>query len=324
MTWNERVAQVQQHGFTERQAGFLVTVMLHAGVCLMRHYEAFARMRHGQTIIDFFQSLVTRGYATANPCGHHRAHLYHLHFKPLYRAIGEPDNRHRRPTALPRAVEKLMVLDAVLADRDRTWLATEWEKVAHFTLTHQLARRDLPSLTFRAGDAETVRYFPDKLPIGLNGDRPYTFMYLATQETPMDFRGFLERHAELFRSLPSWRVRLLVPEHMRTAIPFYEAAFAEQLASPLRPALVDDLRWYFEARRAARVGPHERFDQTARAFSAPRFQALYRAWIERGDRVLDASMSPTLAEAMARKTGQLEVHVLAHRYLHLGRLVGTA
>ena len=66
------------------------------------------------------------------PVRHHRARLYHVHHKPLYRAIGEPDNRHRRPTALPRAVERLMVLDAVLADRARTWLATERDKLVAF------------------------------------------------------------------------------------------------------------------------------------------------------------------------------------------------
>ena len=31
MTWEERVDAVAAHGFTERQAGFLVTVMLHCG-----------------------------------------------------------------------------------------------------------------------------------------------------------------------------------------------------------------------------------------------------------------------------------------------------
>ena len=36
MTWDERVSNVAQRGFTERQAAFLVTVMLHAGVCLRR------------------------------------------------------------------------------------------------------------------------------------------------------------------------------------------------------------------------------------------------------------------------------------------------
>ncbi len=111
-----------------------------------------------------------RGYATARRCGHHNARLYHIHYKPLYRAIGEPNNRHRRPTALPRAIERLMVLDAVLADRERTWLATEQDKLAHFTLTHRIPRQDLPVADVPGERSETVRYFPDKLPIGLDPD----------------------------------------------------------------------------------------------------------------------------------------------------------
>jgi len=51
---------------------------------------------------------------------------------------------------------------------------------------------------------------------------------------------------------------------------------------------------------------------------------LYRAWIEQGDRVLDAVVSPTLATAIARQTGKFEGRVLAHRYLHLAPLAGTA
>ena len=123
MTLQERVARVQLHGFTERQAGFLVTVMLHSGVCLPRHYETFAGIAHGQKTADFFDGLVARGYATWNACGHHRARLVHVQHKRLYTAIGEPNNRHRRPMMLPRAVERLMLLDAVLADRKGTWLA---------------------------------------------------------------------------------------------------------------------------------------------------------------------------------------------------------
>jgi hypothetical protein len=325
MTWDQRVAQVRLHGFTDRQAAFLVTVMLHAGVCLGRHYCSFARIAYGQKMHDFFQSLLARGYATARGCGHHKARLYHIHHKPLYRAIGEPNNRHRRATTLPRAIERLMVLDAVLADRDRNWLATEQDKVSYFTLTYRIPRQDLPSLTFRAEHAETVRYFPEKLPIGRHEDgRTYVFLYLVMRDLPIDFRAFLERHAELLRALPAWTVRLLVPRHKTDAIPLYEAAFHEQLASPLRPSLLDDVRWYFRARRSPPKGAHQRFDQAVRAFGAPRFQALYRAWLERGDPVLDATMSTTLADAIARKTGQLECHVLPHRYVHLFPLVGTA
>jgi hypothetical protein len=274
---------------------------------------------------DFFQALLARGYATARACGHHKARLYHIHYKPLYRAIGESNNRHRRPTALPRAIERLMLLDAVLADRERTWLATEQDKLAYFTLTHRVPRRDLPSLTFRAADAETVRYFPEKLPIGLDPDgRTHIFLYLVTRDVPIDFRGFLERHAEVLRALPAWVVRLLVPCHKADAIPIYQAAFREQVGSPLRPAVLEDLRWYFHARRTPPRGPHERFDQAVRAFGAPRFRALYRAWLEGGEPVLDATLSPTLADAVTRETGKLECHVLPYRYVHLFPLVGTA
>src|SRR5437870_2025546 len=228
MTWEERVAKVRLHGFTDRQAAFLVTVMLHAGVCLGRHYCNFSRIAYGRKMHDFFQSLLARGYATARACGHHKARLYHIHYKPLYRAIGEPNNRHRRPTALPRAIERLMLLDAVLADRDRTWLATEQDKLAFFTLTHRIPRQDLPSLTWRKADAETTRFFPDKLPVGLGADgRTHIFSYLVTRDTPRAFRAFLERHAELLRALPAWTLRLLVPRHKTAAIRVYQSAFRE-------------------------------------------------------------------------------------------------
>lgn len=325
MTWEERVSSVAQQGFTERQAAFLVTVMLHAGVCVRRQYCAFARIGYGQVVCDFFGSLVDRGYASPHRCGSPRWRVFHVHHKGLYKAIGEPHNRHRKPMAVARAVERLMVLDTVLTDRQRTWLATERDKLTYFTLTHRIPRQDLPSLTFRAEDSETVRYFPEKLPIGLDADgRTHVFVFVLVQDLPIDFRSFLERHAELLRALPAWTIRLLVPAPKRTAIGLYEAAFQEHLASPLRPSVVDDLRWYFDARRRRRAGAEERFDQAVKAFSAPRFQALYRAWMERGDPVLEATQSATLADAVARGTGRLECHVLPHQYTYLSPLVGTA
>src|SRR5207244_4769780 len=129
----ERVHAVTALGFLERHARFLVMVLLHAGVCLGRQYCTFAGIRRGQVVHDFFTDLVARGFATAYPRAHGSTHLYHLHGKKLYAAIGEPNSRFRRPTPLARAVERLMVLDAVLASPELTWLATEQEKVSHFT-----------------------------------------------------------------------------------------------------------------------------------------------------------------------------------------------
>ena len=326
MTWDERVDAVvaQARGVTDRQAAFLVTVMLHAGVCMDRHYCTFAHIAHGQKTTDFFRRLVDRGYATAHSCRNNSARLFHIQHKPLYAAIGDPDSRHRKPTPLARAIERLMVLDAVLADRGRTWLATEQDKLTHFTLTHRIPRQDLPSLTFRSEDSETVRYFPDKLPIGVDLEGAYTFIYIVTRPGPVDFRAFLERHAELLRALRTWTIRLLVPRHFARVLGVYRAAFREQLAMPLRPTNLDDLRWYFHARQAASRSSEERFDQAARAFRAPRFRALYRAWLERGEPVLDATLSAVLADKIERQVGQLECHVLPHHYLDLSPLVGTA
>jgi len=325
MTWAERVGAVEAHGFTPRQAAFLTTLMLHSGVCLGRHYCTFGRIAYGQKMHDFFASLLARKVATVHPTGHNRAFVYHVHYRPLYEAIGDPDNRHRKPMALARAIENLMVLDGVLDDRQLTWLATETDKVTYFTARRPVPREDLPSVTFRGASAQTTRYFVHKLPIGVSSDEPTTvFLYLMTRPSPIEFRAFLEHHAELLRGLPAWTVRLLIPRHLSKATGLYTAAFLEQLAMPLRPETRDELRWYFEARASGQGTRDARFLRATEAFGAPRFQALYRVWQERGDQVVQAAVSPSLADVIARGVGRLECHVLAHRYRHLSPLLATA
>lgn len=75
------VKAVAEFGFTERQARFLVTVMLHSGACLLRQYTAFAGIVHGQKTRKFFHKLVSRGYAKAYPCRHNRGRVYHVQYK---------------------------------------------------------------------------------------------------------------------------------------------------------------------------------------------------------------------------------------------------
>ena len=334
MTFEARVSAVVAEQFTERQARFLVTVMLHSGVCMIRQYCTFANIVYGQTARDFFARLVARSLATVYHCAHRRARMFHIHHRRLYTAIGEPHNRFRKPTPIGRAIERLMLLDAVLASQHLGWLATERDKLAHFTilLGTQLRREDLPRLTFGDDGKTTVRYFPDKLPIGLDPDgRTHVFVYLVTRTAPVDFRAFLHRHAELLRALPRWTVRLLIPPHFAKAAEAYVSACRQELASPLRPATVEDLRWFFEQQRtwsdaAADVRGRDavRYQQVRRAFGAPRFRALYRTWLREGPRVLDAAVSPVLADAINRGTGRVECLALPRAYLHLSPLVGTA
>jgi hypothetical protein len=321
----DQIFALTDFGFTQRQAGFLVQVMQHAGVCLMRQYCVYAKIPHGVVVRNFFGGLVARRFATAYACArHNRGRIYHLHHKALYRAIGEPGSRLRRPAVLARARERLMLLDAVLAEPAVHWLGAEPEKVRHFLLTcsSRLRREDLPLLTFHGEANSTVRYFPDRVPIGLDREQDrHVFLYLVTRYLPGDFRMFLLRHAELFRALPRWVVRLLVPRPLQPAVGVYREAFRDELMSPFSPALVDELRTYFVLRRAADRQPdtvrRPDYAEANRRFRHPRFRALYRDWCLRGDAALYAARSPVIADAVTRGTACLECRVLPHVYGHL-------
>ena len=247
-------------GFTERQARFLVHVLVFSGVFLERQYRAFTGLAHGQKTHDFLAKLVTAGYATPiTPGALHRGRLYHVQYKPLYEAIGEPNNRHRKAASLGRFVERLMLLDAVLADPRYGWLGTEQDKRTYFreALEQDLPDDWYPHLTFGTGAEKTTRFFPDKLPIGvpLKGERRHVFLYLATREVPTDFRVFLLRHADLLKSVDEWTIRVLLPRRFRKAAALYRYAVRDAFMMPLTPDEVEELDWYFRARRGEVVCP---------------------------------------------------------------------
>ena len=147
--------------------------MLHSGVFVGREYAAFAGITHGQKVHDFIEKLLVRRFVTPIELGSTgRTRIFHVHHKPLYAAIGEPDNRNRRRVTIDRAIERLMVLDGVLADRSVTWLGSEREKRHYFKqhLGDRFRDDEYPRLVFGKRPNVTVRYFPDKLPIGHDGD----------------------------------------------------------------------------------------------------------------------------------------------------------
>ena len=102
----------------------------------------------------------------------------------------------------------------------------------------------------------------------------------------------------------------------------------DEIATPLQRATLDELQWYFGQRQQAVRTPaiiaDARVQRAQDAFASPRFRVLYRTWLHMGDAALQATLSPVLAEALARRSGQLECHVLPHPYQHLAPLVGTA
>src|SRR5438128_12131575 len=187
MTSEDRVKAVAKFGFTERQARFLVTVMLHSGVCLLRQYTAFAGIVHGQKTRKFFAKLVGRGYAMAYPCRHNRGRVYHLHHKPLYRAIGQTDSRHRRPLSTARVVDGLELLDALLAVPSVMWLVTSEEKQVHLSSLVGISPAEAERLTRPEGACKAARGVHDRMPIGIDLTGRWVLPYVATGDQLEDF-----------------------------------------------------------------------------------------------------------------------------------------
>jgi hypothetical protein len=197
-------------------------------------------------------------------------------------------------------------------------------------LQGQVELREFPRLTFGSGARSTIRYFPDKLPIGIQRDKwdEHVFLYLVTSPVPMDFRLFLLRHDELLRFLVRWTIRVLVPEPFARAIRQFGHAAREQLATPIPPASAEELEWFFRERQRRQEDPSgppdDRFRQALSLFRAPRFRALYRHWQQDGRSAIWDAQSPILRDALARQQGQVKFVRLAHQYFHLSSLVGVA
>jgi hypothetical protein len=330
MTCDERTHAVAKiGGFTERQARFLVTVMLHAGVCVPRQYATFCGIVHGQKTRKFFAKLVRLGLASMYDCRHNRARIYHLHQKALYRAIGQAESRLRRPLTLGHAIQRLMVLDAIVTSPELVWLGTAEEKAAHLMALAAINPAELPHMIIGDGDKRTTRYFPERLPIGIHPDGRGELVYLVTDATLDEFRVFLERHAPVLRALRAWMLRIVVPPDLPKIGQRAKQVVWNQLLTPLRAEVIDELRWYF-ARARTHPAPSrcsdldERFFQAREVFSAPRFKALYRVWKQDGDRALAELGSAALNDAVTAASGQVETLELGHRYGHLSPLVSVA
>ena len=324
MTAHERVRIIVEFGFTERQARFLELVMRHAGLCVPRQYARLAGIAHGGAKCNaFFDKLVRRGCAVRSDCLHNRARLYHVYHKPLYQAIAQCESRFRRPVPARRAVERLMLLDAVLASPDLNWLTTDAEKVSYLAeLTPPETADDSPKSSPDVASQRLGRPFSSAFPIGIAASGQAVVFYLATVPWTDEFRSFFQAHTGFLRRVPSWTLRLVFPRPLDRVYHAYQEVIHEELETPLHRATIGELKWYFERRQTAGGSPVDTMtqgllDRGAQAFSTPRFTLLYRRWQKHGDRAFDGVSSPVLAEALASGAGRVESLVLPHTYLSL-------
>ena len=122
------------------------------------------------------------------------------------------NSRYRRPLPAGRIAKRLMLLDGVLANPELNWLVTAAEKVTYFTtLPCPVRVEKLPRPTMTAGSTAVGDPFPDGLPIGIDASGRAVFLYLVLPTARDDFRAFLGRYVELFRTLHFWTLRLVFP-----------------------------------------------------------------------------------------------------------------
>ena len=94
------------------------------------------------------------------------------------------------------------------------------------------------------------------------------------------------------------------------------------------PHEVDELDWFFRARRGRATEPAPDRDLSlatgAKKFGAARFRALERRWESEGLPALWSAQSTTLSDQLQRGEGRVEFVEVSRQYLQLTPLVGIA
>jgi hypothetical protein len=290
--------------------------------------QSFAGIANGGLRCNaFFDKLVKRGYAHEIRCVHNCARVYHVHHKPLYFLIGEASSRYRRAVSPRVAVERLMLLDAVLAVGDVEWLTTAAEKAAYLEGLKARATDDRPQEPTSDEARPRPSSHPSAIPIAMAADGRILLPFLASEPTTETFRSFLQTHAELLRVALTWTIRIVFPRPLDHAYDAYQTVIHEELESPLHSATIGELQSYFELRlEAARGEPMHPLNQGflrkgQEVFAAARFTGMYHRWLKHGDAVFAGPSSPAIAEALNSGRGRVESGVLPHLYRHLAPLV---
>lgn len=282
-------------GYTEREAAFLSLVALHSGYFLRRQYQVFAGQRGG--VEDrLLRRAVSRSHvrATVYP---NRTEVYHVFARSVYRAIGDENNRNRRPRPAFSIKAKLMALDFVLAHPARQFLATEREKHQHFCLERGVDQSILPGKKYSGHSAPqpTHRYFIEKYPIfldrsGVDSRRIASFCYVDEGVlSNSGFASFLKRYRRLFVALRRFKLVYVAAEHkpFRRAGQAFER-FANSLRAPKTHAPGGEMAEYFHLRRLLETRQYRQLDKAkldrlrdlSQRFRHPTAELRFQLWTE--------------------------------------------
>ena len=196
-----RERALEQYGWTGREAEWIALVCLHSGVFTRAQFCYYFDARRNRAL-RFVQTLMDRKAAvesdsvTFNGGGR----TCRISSKPLYRALGVENIRHRRKAQPPVVMRRLLSLDFVLEHPGMNWLPAEPEKVEFFDGLG-LSRRLIPRRIYYGAVGTRKRYFALKLPLAVDAET-VTFAYVDPgHQTDRELHSWGAAHGALWDAL---------------------------------------------------------------------------------------------------------------------------
>lgn len=331
MTPDQQVPAIAAFGYTEAEARFLRLPARHGGYFVRRQFLQSANCDLGKRAQDFIDKLTARKHACREIYREDR-HLYRLHYKPIYAAIGDEDNRNRREHQPSTIRVRLMGLDFVLKHPEDEFLATEQEKLRYFFEKRRIEADLLPSRAFCVKGVFLTRHFVDGFPLLLSrGDAvSVAFCYIDDgQFSNAAFRSYLRQYHRLFRALGPVTLSFVTQDQQR-----FEAAtkvlrrFCERLRDPARLP-VDENRhlahyphralWERRETRSLNKTQMDRLAEDLHMFDGPRYIRLFELWLQEGDGGVRGEMAAE-NEMQLSVNINLTLSILEHDYELFGNL----
>ena len=198
-------------GWTGREAEWIALVCLHSGVFTRPqfcHYFDADRKR----ALRFVKALIDRKEAVESewPVVNGGGKSCRISSKPIYRALGIENIRHRRKTTVSVLRRRLLSFDFVLEHPGLNWLPTEGEKV-EFLEGLGVHSNLIPRRIYYGAVRAQKRYFALKLPVA--GDaQTVTFAYVDPgHATAVELHSWGAAHGPLWDAIRAqgWRVEVI-------------------------------------------------------------------------------------------------------------------
>ena len=197
-----RDRKLEPLGWTGQDAEWIALVCLHSGVFTRAQFCQYFDTANRVRAQRFVQTLVERRQAIESewPLVNGGGKTCRISSKPIYRALGVQDIRHRRQASKPVVMRRLLSLDFVLEHPGMNWLPAEAEKVEFFEKIG-LSKKLIPRRIYYGVVGNQKRYFALKLPLAVEPEI-VTFVYIDPgHQTDRELYSWGASHGPLWEAL---------------------------------------------------------------------------------------------------------------------------